>query len=440
MPLHTVKTGAERPPFKTIILMASLALTLSACETMRPHKADDRQASTAKTQAQYAHLEPKEAALALFDQGQALIQQGKKQEAFAVLDELDRRFGQDPRSSVRALLARALSLKAQTASTPTESLAAQIEISRRYGEDIDPTLRKQIVTSMFDQAANLGKEGNLSAAIPIYKEIEQIYSDGKDSDRSWGVWAIFYQADLQRQLRNPRAAVASYERLDQRFGQETDPTLRPIIADALFKKAETLTEQGDTRAAIAAYDEIDYRYAKDRDPAFRQRAVRALFAKGSLLGKQGMGEEPDNEAPIVNLRPTGDTVAAVAVYDDIVQRFGHDKDPTIHNMVGGTLLKKSEALRLVGDDQGTVAVYDEIVTRFGNDETQVSRVLVATALFRKGMALGKQEGAAPQGIESFDEIVRRFGSDSHPNVRKIVGQAIAARKRLTAATEPMHDN
>lgn len=384
-----------------------------------------------------ASLEPKEAAQELFNKGQALIRQGKTREAFAVLDELDRRFGQDPRRSVRAILAQALSLRAEASASPTESFAAQVEIGRRYGEDIDPALRGQIVTSMFDRAANLAKEGNLSGAIHIYKEIEQTYGQGGSNDKSWGAWAISYQGDLQRQLRNPKAAVAAYERLDQRFAQETSPAVRTIVADALLKKGEVLAEQGETRAAIAAYEEIDRRYAQDRDAGFRHRAVRALFAKGALLGTHGTGENPGSES---QAKPTGNTAAAVAVYDDIVQRFGRDKDSNIRNFIRGTLLKKSEALRLAGDDQGTIAVYDEIVARFGNDDAKASRVLVATALFRKGLALGRLEGASPAAIAAFEEIIRRFASDPDPDVRKIIGQANAAKHKLATEAAPMNDN
>jgi tetratricopeptide (TPR) repeat protein len=241
-----------------------------------------------------------------------------------------------------------------------------------------------------------------------------------------GAWAIFYQGDLQRQLRNHKAAAAAYDRLDQRFAQESDPAVRQIVADALFKKGEALTELGDIRGAIAAYDEIDRRYAEDRDAGFRQRAVRALFTKGTLLGRQGAGEEPDS-APQIG-RP--DTVAAIAVYDDIVRRFGRDKDVNIRNIVGLALFQKSEALRLVGDDRGTIVVYDEIFNRFGTDNAQASRVLVATALFRRGLSLGRLEGASPATIGTYDYIIKHFAGDTNPNVRKIVGQAAAARQRL----------
>ena len=298
----------------------------------------------------------------------------------------------------------------------------------------------QSVTAKFEQAAALGKAGKLSAAIQIYREIEQTYGEGIGNDKSWGAWAIFYQGDLQRQLRNPKAAAAAYERLDQRYGQESNPAVRAIVADALFKKGEALTDLGEVRAAIAAYDEIDHRYARDRDAGFRLRAARALLAKGALLGKQGAGEEPGNESEGMGIRQTGDTAAAIAVFDDIVQRFGRDRDPNIRNIIGSTLLRKSEALRLVGDDKGTVVVYDEIAERFGKDDAPVSRVLVATALFRKGLALGKLEGASPAAIAAYDEVTRRFASDTHPNVRKIVGQAVTARQKLITETGPMPDN
>ncbi|MCL1861107.1 MAG: tetratricopeptide repeat protein [Proteobacteria bacterium] len=433
VPSHMAKAAARQRPFRTIALLACVALAMSACKTVRGPEAETKDSRELAT---YTHLEPEAAAKELFDKGQALIRQGKKQEAITVLNELDRRFGQDPRRSVRAILAQALSLKAEAAATPTESLAIQAEINRRYGGDIDSAQRRQIITAMFSQAAALGKEGNFSAAIPIYKEIEQSYRD--NDDKSWGAWAIFYQGDLQRQLRNPKAAVAAYERLDQRFSQESDPAVRTIVADGLSKKGETLAEQGDVRAAIAAYEEVARRYAEDRDAGFRLRAVRALYAKGVLLGKQGTGEDPGNE---FQSRPTGDTAAAVAVYDDIVLRFGRDRDSGIRNAVGATLLKKSETLRLSGDDRGSIAIYDEIVGRFGNDDVQASRVLVATTLFRKGQTLGRLEGPSPAAIAAFDELIRRFAPDTtNPNLRKIVGQAVLARQKLIADAAPMNDN
>ncbi|MDR2014398.1 MAG: tetratricopeptide repeat protein [Azoarcus sp.] len=381
VPSRMTKTGTDRRPFKTAALWVGAALAMSACETTttRAPEPDAGRQPAAQTRP-----EQKETAPESFGKGQPMAPQNNLQ------------------------------------------------------GNIDPAQRRQLVTAMFNQAAILGKEGNLSAAIPVYKEIEQLYGDGIGDDKTLGAWAIFYQGNLQRQLRNYRASVAAYERLDQRFGQTPDPAVREVVAEALYKKGETLIEQGDIRAAIAAFDEIDRRYAEDRDAGFRQRAVRALFAKGALLGKQGTGEESGNEFP--GTKPAGDSAAAVAVFDDIIRRFGRDKDSNIRNIVGGTLLKKSETLRLAGDDQGTIAVYGEIVERFGNDDAQVSRVLVATALFRKGLALGRQAETFASAIDTFEDLIRRFATDTHPNVRKIVGQASTAKQRIASESAPMPDN
>ncbi|MDR2882149.1 MAG: tetratricopeptide repeat protein, partial [Azoarcus sp.] len=192
-------TGAGFRPFRTIALSTCLALAISACETASttPGPRDDRQTTT------HTRPEPR-------DVGQP--------------------------------------------TTPTTPPSTRDETTPLHGDGTDPALRRQYVTAMFRQAADQAKQGNLSAAIPIYRDIERTYSDG--DDKAMGAWAIFYQGDLQRQLRNHKAAAAAYERLDQRFGRETDPAVRTVVADALLKKGEALTEQGDIRAAIAAYDEV----------------------------------------------------------------------------------------------------------------------------------------------------------------------------------------
>ena len=429
----------KNPGFNLLLactVLSALALTMTACKTTTGNDTGNLQVATT---APVPASESEDAAWALFNKGRLLLQQGKTQEAISALDELDHRFGQDTRHPIRTLMAQALSLKAQTADTPTETLAAYEEIDRRYSDEIntDAALQKQLADSLFVQADKLTKEGHPAAAIPIYAEIER---RSGDINKSWAARAIFQQADNQRQLRNNKAAVNAFDRLDHRFGQERDPEIRKLTATALLQKGDILGRQDDVRMAIDTYEEIDRRFAEDKDVSLRQLAVKALFSKGELVGKRGT-------APSDSANP----VAAVAVYDDIVQRFGKDRDPGIRNAVGNILLKKSETLRIAGDRQGTIAAYDEIIKRFGKDNAPDARVWVATALFRKGRALEQDNIGAANA--AFDEITQRFASDTHPDVRKIVNGAMSAKLRLapgatTPDTEsistnphlPQHDN
>jgi TolA-binding protein len=305
------------------------------------------------------------------------------------------------------------------------------EIGNRYGDSIEPALRKQIVDSLFEQAESLSKKRNFAGAIPIYKEIERQHGDNP----LWGIRALLALGELQNQMRNPKGATAAFDRLDQRFGVEHDPAIRIKVLEALLKKGDALTQQKDIKGAIAAYDEIDRRYADERDVVFRQRVVAALLSKGTLLDR-GVDHAPP------------DTAATVAVFGDIVQRFGRDSDPAIRNAIGVALLKKSEVLRRTGDSQGSIAVYDEIVDRFGRDDSPGARVLSAEALFRKAQSLARQDSNAATTL--YGEIIRRFGTDTDPRVKGVVTRAAAAAATpmptapipmpVPGETRPTHDN
>jgi len=211
----------------------------------------------------------------------------------------------------------------------------------------------------------------------------------------------------------------------------SEAPVRAVVGDALLKKSEILAVSGNVKGALAGYDEIDRRFAEERDAGVRRRVVQALYSKGDLLGKRGNGESSGLDQSL-GVQPGGDLLAAVAVYDDIVRRFGNDSDPGIRNAVGRTLLKKSESLRLAGDARGAVTAYDELIQHFDRDNSRNAHVLVATALFRKGLALGGLNDRTGANA-AFDEIIRRYAGSNEPEeVRKIIAQSTAARQRLTA--------
>jgi hypothetical protein len=68
--------------------------------------------------------------------------------------------------------------------------------------------------------------------------------------------------------------------------------------------------------AIAVYDEIDRRFGQDDTYGVREEIARALLDKGlTLLERQGK------------------SVEAIAVYDEIVRHFGKDDTPSVRKLV-----------------------------------------------------------------------------------------------------------
>jgi TolA-binding protein len=361
---------SARIPLRVLALSVCAAFVVAACVTPKGSSVSPVPDRTPPPKAEISP-EQKAEAQELYTKGQALIEQGNTEAAVATLGE----------------------------------------IGNRYGDNIEPALRKQVVDSLFEQAESLIRKRNFAGAIPIYKEIEQQHGDNP----LWGIKALLALGELQNQMRNPKGAAAAFDRLDQRFGVEREPAIRIKVLEALLKKGDALTQQKDIKGAIAVYDEIDRRYADERELVFRQRVVAALLSKGTLLDRFGTGADP-NAPP--------DAAAAVAVFGDIVQRFGRNNDPAIRNAIGVALLKKSEVLRRTGDSQGSIAVYDEIVDHFGRDDSPGARVLSAEALFRKAQSLGRQDGNAATTL--YGEIIRRFGSDTDSRVKGIVARAAAA--------------
>ena len=94
----------------------------------------------------------------------------------------------------------------------------------------------------------------------------------------------------------------------------------------------------------------------------RDGEARALLAKGKTLKEQGKPE------------------AAIAVWDEVVRRFGKDTSLLMRGAVAGALLNKGESLEKRRKYDAAIAVCEEIERRFGADENPLMREKVATAL------------------------------------------------------------
>ena len=185
----------------------------------------------------------------------------------------------------------------------------------------------------------------------------------------------------------------------------TDPRLRILVSKALFNKGLALGSLGRSEEAIAVYDEVVSRFGDAEEPELRDPVASALGNKGVVLGILGRDEE------------------AIAAYDDVVSRFGDAEEPELRGRVGITLVNKGLTLGSLRRSEEAIAVYDEVVSRFGDAEEPELRVQVGKALFNKGVTLGIL-GRSEEEIAVYDEVVSRFGDREEPELRALVARAI----------------
>jgi tetratricopeptide (TPR) repeat protein len=190
-------------------------------------------------------------------------------------------------------------------------------------------------------------------------------------------------------------------------------------AEALISMAVQLGELDLPLDAIATYDEVVRRFGDDPAPALREQVAKALVSKGITLGQQGQ------------------PLDAIATYNEIVRRFGDDPAPALRERVAKALFNKGVTLDQQGQPLAAIATYNEIVRRFGDDPAPALRERVAKALFNKGVTLN-QQGQPLAAIATYDEVVRRFGDDPAPALREQVARVrndIGFKRLIQAKTE-----
>ena len=189
---------------------------------------------------------------------------------------------------------------------------------------------------------------------------------------------------------------------DKDFGKKEGPEGE---AWALFSEAFRLGELGQSEDEIAIYDEIVSRFGDAEELELRVTVARALVNKGFRLSELG---RTDDES---------------AIYDEIVSRFGDAEDLELRVQVARSLFNKG--LRFGGLDRAEdeIAVYDEVVSRFGEAEEPELRVRVARALVNKGFRLGRR-GRTEDEIAVYDEVVSRFGDAEKSELRESAARAM----------------
>jgi tetratricopeptide (TPR) repeat protein len=153
-------------------------------------------------------------------------------------------------------------------------------------------------------------------------------------------------------------ALGFFDEIVYRFGNDQHPKIRHIVAQALNHKGEVwIGHMGHEEherymaQAFAAFDEVDRRFSKDNDPAIQTEVMDALRNKAQWLGY--LKEIPK----------------AIAVYDEIIRRFGTKKPEG----VAMALLNKARLLNEQGNTETAIAVYDEIILRFGQGSPIIDR-------------------------------------------------------------------
>ena len=144
-----------------------------------------------------------------------------------------------------------------------------------------------------------------------------------------------------------------------------------------------------------------------------EEVARGLVNKGLALGELNRSEE------------------AIAVYDEIFERFGGSDQLELLKQVARALFNKGVALGELNRSEEAIAVYDKIFERFGGSDQSHLMEEVACALFNKGLRLGISSKPA-EAIAAFESALR-----IQPNYPPALGARIEALVYLSREDEAL---
>ena len=165
----------------------------------------------------------------------------------------------------------------------------------------------------------------------------------------------------------------------------------PLIARAFLMKAVAHEALGDSEAAIAAFDEVIERFGASEAPEIQVPMAVTLFCKGVTRGD------------------LGDFEAAIAAFDEVIKRLGASEAPGIQLLVANALFYKGFARGELGEPEAAIAAFDEVIERFGASEAPEIQVLVARALGYKGVRQTEIR-RAEEALHTCEELERRLGT------------------------------
>jgi tetratricopeptide (TPR) repeat protein len=232
-------------------------------------------------------VSPRKVAGALLSKSGTLGQTGKADEALEAVNELLRRFGDDPDHDIRVRVGKGLLNKAiilQMLSRSEEAIQVCDELLSRFDETAEPDLRSEVADALHLKGTVLDKLNRSEQEIQTYDEVLRRFSDATEPRlREVVANALVSKGVTLGQLNHSEQAIQSYNEALRRFGEAAEPTVRESVATALVNKGATQSELKQSEEEIQTYDEVLRRFNDATEPAVRQQVAKALVYKGLTL-------------------------------------------------------------------------------------------------------------------------------------------------------------
>ena len=171
-----------------------------------------------------------------------------------------------------------------------------------------------------------------------------------------------------------------------------------VVARILSAKGYAHGQLGDLDAALACWEEVVERVGATDTPEFQAHVAKSLSNKGLALDR------------------LGETERAIAAFSEVIERFGTRDIPEIRLPLASALVGTGMAQGRLGEVHLEIAAYNGVIALFGGRDIPELQPAVATAMFLKALAQA-QHGEVQTAIVTCNALVDRFKDSHEPRIR-----------------------
>lgn len=227
-----------------------------------------------------------------------------REDALAAFENVINRFGGDTTRQTRLAVGEAMFKRAEILremGRPEEALRAYAEMAGRHATDSAPDIRLSVARALFWQATILGElEGPDEEAAALDELTEQFAADMMFPVRQLVAGAFERKGVLRRDepeqaMRELDQAVEWYQDLAGDYPGDYDSDLKAAaysrdlmkirLVNELFQQASAMQEQGSEEEALAAFQKLDTRFGHEAAPPIREALANALLRVAVLTDK-----------------------------------------------------------------------------------------------------------------------------------------------------------
>jgi hypothetical protein len=223
-------------------------------------------------------------------------------------------------------------------------------------------------------------------------------------------------------------AVAAYEEVQRRFGDNPSGELVEHVIASLVRRADVLGQLGSGVHVVRDLCDLAVSYGDDSSEETVQAwRVLAVYDKAAAFCAEGLRE-----------RDLAAVMVGVTFYDELDARFRSMPFPSVQEWVAKGRYNKADALATINQIAPARAAFEDVVRRFGTSTNETLREVAAYAALRAQMLI--ELPPPPSGLHPSErawraEMIRDRHATDDPKLAAYLDRKLVELDEFSAGRE-----